>query len=296
MTNPGLSAAVQAAPLKIASMLVAMVLGSLAAVSPAMAQISTPTPTPISTPVSTPPSTSDDRIVVSANGTTLTDTNGGGGASLGWLHNFDASNLAGIAVEHQGLSDAQWTFASLNGSTAVGPADQRYNFSGEAHEGDGHDGVRAFHYRIEAVDVAGTFDSRLTALIEDRRIDVETTHGNLPKVGLTYLWSPHVQTSVAYQYSVSGNLGTRLPSGRIDTYWATVNLFGGGAWGPTSPVLFDLPTGLVPIARQFREGYVGASKPFPKLRSTLTIVADYEDLSGSKKTSLTLSYIFHVGG
>ena len=280
MTNPGLSAAVQAAPLKIASMLVAMVLGSLAAVSPAMGQTST----------------SEDRIVVSANGTTLTDTNGGGGASLGWLHNFDASNLAGIAVEHQGLSDAQWTFASLNGSTAVGPADQRYNFSGEAHEGDGHDGVRAFHYRIEAVDVAGTFDSRLTALIEDRRIDVETTHGNLPKVGLTYLWSPHVQTSVAYQYSVSGNLGTRLPSGRIDTYWATVNLFGGGAWGPTSPILFDLPTGLVPVARQFREGYVGAAKPFPKLRSTLTLVADYEDLSGSKKTSLTLSYIFHVGG
>jgi hypothetical protein len=276
-------------------MLVAMVFGSLAAVSPALGQISTSTSTPISTPASTPASTSDDRIVVSADGTTLTDTNGGGGASLGWLHNFDASNLAGIAVEHQGLSDAQWTFASLNGSTAVGPADQRYNFSGEVHEGAGHDGVRAFHYRIEAVDVAGTFDSKLTALIEDKRIDVETTHGNLPKVGLTYLWGPHVSTSAAYQYSVSGNLGTRLPSGRIDTYWATVNLFGGGAWGPTSPVLFDVPTGFISEARQFREGYVGASKPFPKLRSNLTIVADYEDLSGSKKTSLTLSYIFHIG-
>ena len=299
MTSPGLSAAMQAAPMKIASMLVPVVLGSLAAVSPALGQISTSTSTPISTPASTPASTSDDRIVVSADGTTLTGTNGGAGASLGWLHNFDASNLAGIAVEHQGLSNAQWTFASLNGSTAVGPADQRYTFSGEAHEGAGHDGVRAFHYRIEAVDVAGTFDSKLTALIEDRRIDVETTHGNLPKVGLTYLWSPHVSTSAAYQYSVSGNLGTRLPSGRIDTYWATVNLFGGGAWGPTSPILFDVPTGLienlVERTRQLKEGYVGASKPFPKLRSNLTIVADYEDLAGIKKASLTLSYIFHIG-
>ncbi|HEY3850514.1 MAG TPA: hypothetical protein VGL87_06075 [Steroidobacteraceae bacterium] len=282
MTGAESSATMLAAPMKIASMLAAMVFGSLAAGSPAMGQVST--------------STSDDRIVVSADGTTLTGTNGGAGASLGWLHNFDASNLAGIAVEHQGLSDAQWTFASLNGSTAVGPADQRYTFSAEAHEGAGRDGLRAFHYRIEAVDVAGTYDSKLTALIEDRRIDVETTHGNLPKAGLTYLWSPHVSTSVAYQYSVSGNLGTRLPSGRIDTYWATINLFGGGAWGPTSPVLFDVPTGFISKARQFREGYVGASKPFPKLRSTLTIVADYEDLSGSKKTSLTLSYIFHVGG
>jgi hypothetical protein len=269
----------KAAPMKIASLLTAMVLGAVAAVSPALGQTSG----------------SDDRIAVSADGTTLTGTNGGAGGSLGWLHNFDASSLAGIAVEHQGLSDAQWTFASLNGSTAVGPPDQRYTFSAEAHEGAGDDHLRAFHYRIEAVDVAGTFDSRLSALIEDRRIDVETTHGNLPKVGLTYVWDPHVATSAAFQYSVSGNLGTRLPSARIDSYWARGNLFGGVAWGPTSPILFDVPAGLVAKARELREGYVGASKPFPKLRSNLTIVADYEDLSGVKKTSLTLSYIFHLG-
>ena len=41
MTSPRLSTAMQAAPMKIASMLVAMALGSLGAVSPAMAQIST---------------------------------------------------------------------------------------------------------------------------------------------------------------------------------------------------------------------------------------------------------------
>ncbi len=280
--------------MKIASMLAALVLGSIAAVSPTMGQISTtPTSSPPTAPA--PISTSDDRIAISANGTTLTDTNGGAGGSLGWLHNFDAGNLAGIAIEHQGLSDAQWTFGSLNASTAVGPANQRYTFSAEVHEGAGDDRLRAFHYRIEAVDAVGTFDSKISALIEDRRIDVETTHGNLPKVGLTYLWSPHVSTTAAFQYSVSGNLGTHLPSARIDSYWATVNLFGGAAWGPTTPVLFDLPTGFVTRARQLREGYVGASKPFPRLRSNLTIVADYEDLSGSKKTSLTISYIFHIG-
>jgi hypothetical protein len=268
-----------AVPMKFASLLVTMTLGSLVAFSPALGQTST----------------SDDRIVVSGDATTLTGTNGGAGGSLGWLHNFDTSDLVGIAVEHQGLSNAQWTFGSVTGSTAVGPADQRYTFSGEAHEGAGHDGLRAFHYRIEAVAVAGTYDSKLSALIEDRRIDVETTHGNLPKVGLTYLWGPHIATTAAYQYSVSGNLGTRLPSAKIDTYWATVNLFGGGAWGPTSPILFDVPTGLISRPRQLREGYIGATKPFPRLRSNLTIVADYEDLSGIKKTSVTLNYIFHIG-
>jgi len=269
----------KASAVKIASTLVAMVVGSIIAISPAMGQ----------------PSTSEDRIAVTADGTTLTGTNGGGGATLGWLHNFDASNLAGIAIEHQGLSNAQWTFGSVNGSTAVGPANQRYTFYAEAHEGAGDDGLRAFHYHIEAAGVVGTYESKLSALIEDKRIDVETTHGNLPKVGLTYLWGPHLATSAAYQDSVSGNLGTRLKSIRVDTYWATVNLLGGGAWGPTSPVEFDLPAGLVSQVRQLKEGYVGASKPFPKLRSNLIIVADYLDLSGIKKASLTVNYIFHIG-
>jgi hypothetical protein len=272
--------AMRAGAVKIASTLALAVSGVSLAVSPAAAQSAA----------------SDDRITVSADGTTLTGTNGGAGASLGWLHNFDPLSLAGIAIEHQELSDAHWTFASLNGSTAVGSDQQRYTFSAEAHEGTGDDRLRGFHYRIEAADVVGTFDAKISALLEDRRIDVETTHGNLPKVGLTYLWSPHVSTSAAYQYSVSGNLGTRLPSARIDSYWATVNLFGGVAWGPTTPVLFDVPTGFITRARQLREGYVGASKPFAKLRSNLTIVADYEDLSGSKKTSLTVNYIVHVGG
>jgi len=70
--------------------------------------------TPTSTPV--PPSTSDDRIALSANGSTLPGTNGGGGGSVGWLHNFDADTLAGVAVEHQVISVAHWTFGSVNGS------------------------------------------------------------------------------------------------------------------------------------------------------------------------------------
>jgi hypothetical protein len=240
-------------------------------------------------------STADDRIVVSADGTSLTGTNGGGGASLGYLHNFDTSTIVGVAAEHQVLSDAQWTFASLNGSATVGPDNQRYSLYGEAHEGSGHDGLRAFQYKIEALGVIGTFDHKLSAQIEDRRIDVEATHGNLPKVGLSYLWGPHFMTSATYQYSVSGNLGTRLTAARIDSYWATVNLLGGVSWGPTSPVVFNLPTGLVSQVRQLKEGYIGASKPFPKVRGELIVVADYLDLSGIKKASLTLSYIFHVG-
>ncbi len=135
-------------------------------------------------------STADDRIAASANGSTLTGTNGGAGASLAFLHNFDAATLLAGAVEYQALSVAHWSFGSVNGAMTRGPDDQRYTFSGEVHEGAGDDGPRSFHYHIEAVGVAGTYFHKLSALLEDKRIDVETSHGNLPKFGLSYLWGP----------------------------------------------------------------------------------------------------------
>ena len=241
-------------------------------------------------------STADDRIGVSVNGATLTGTSGGGGASLSWLHNFDADSLAGVAAEHQVLGNAHWTVGSLNGSLVVGPAEQRYGVYVEAHEGAGDDGARAFHYAIEALGMTGTFFHRLTAQLEDRQIDVEATHGNLPKAGLSYLWGPHLLTSISYAHSVTGNLGTHLAAARIDGYGSSANLFAGVAFGQAAPtIILNFQSGLAIPGRQLHEGYIGVSKPMPRLRSELTLVADYQDLSGIKHTTVTLNYIFHVG-
>jgi len=238
-------------------------------------------------------STTDDRIALSVQGSTLTGTNGGGGGSIGWLHNFDASSLGILAVEHQDLSVAHWTFGSVTGSLTRGPDDARFSVYGEAHEGTGNDGPTTFNYEIEAVGVIGTFSHRLSAQLEDRRIDVETTHGNLPKIGLSYLWGPHLLTAVAYQYTASGNLGTHMTTARIDCYGAVVNFFGGGAYGQASAAVLNL--GIEYPGHQLKEGYVGMSKPFAHKRSELTLIADYQDLSGTKRATLTLNYIFHVG-
>ena len=249
----------------------------------------------------------DDRIALSFNGSTLTGTNGGGGGSLGWLHNFNPDTLVGIAAEHQVLANSHWTFGSLSGAYTLGSADQRYTFAAEVHEGTGDDGPHPFKYRVEALGVTGTYLRRLSVLAEDRQIDVETTHGNLPKLGVSYLWNPHLQTAAAYQYSVGGNLGTRLASGRIDVYGPAVNFIAGGAWGQASPTILGL--GFVLPPRRLREGYIGLSKPLPWLRSELTLIADYLQLSGgqgiatatagpldvprSNKATLTLNYVFH---
>jgi hypothetical protein len=240
------------------------------------------------------PATDDDRIAVSADGATLTGTHGGGGGSLGWLHNFDADSLVGVAAEHQVIGVARWTFGSLNGSFTRGPENQRYSVYAEAHEGTGNDGLHAFHYAIEGVGIVGTYLHKLSVQVEDKQIDVQGTRGNLPKVGVAYLWNPHLQTQASYSSSVSGNLGTHLAAARVDEYNAAVNLFAGVAFGQAAPTIY-LPFGGLVTTRQLHEGYVGASKPVPHLRSELTLVADYQNLSGIKHATLTLNYIFHVG-
>jgi hypothetical protein len=240
-----------------------------------------------------PTAAADDRIVLSADGSTLPGTNGGGGGSVGWLHNFDADTLAGVAVEHQVLSVAHWTFASVNGSLTRTVGDARYGFYGEAHEGAGDDGPNAFKYSIVAAGVVGTYYHRFSVQLDDRQYEVERTHGNLPKLGLSYVWNPHVLTTISYAYSVSGNLGTHLTSGRIDLYGSNVSFLGGFAFGQVSPTVLGLE--LVIPGKTLSEGYVGVTKPFPRARGDLTLVVDYQDLSGSNRVAVTLNYIFHVG-
>ena len=239
-------------------------------------------------------SSSDDRIAVSLNGSTLPRTKAGGGGSVGWLHNFDADTLAGAAIEHQEISVAHWTFGSVNGSITRGSGAARYSFYGEAHEGAGDDGPHPFKYSIGALGLIGTYFGRFSAQLEDRQIEVEKTHGNLPKVGISYLWNPHILATVSHIHSVSGDLGTRLTSGRIDLYGPRLNYLAGVAFGQASPAL--LGSGFhVPGGGRLKEAYVGATKALPRWRGDLSLVADYQDLSGSPRFALTLNYIFHVG-
>jgi hypothetical protein len=262
------------------------------------------------------PSTVDDRIALSANGSSLTNTGGGGGASAGWLHNFDADTLLGVAAQYQALSVSHWAFASLTGAMTRGPGDRRYTFYGQADEGAGRNGPNAFKYRLETLGVTGTFVHRLSATLEDKQVNVESTHGNLPKLQLAYLWNPRLQTTVAHQHSFGGNLGTRLTTARVDVYVPQVSFLAGAAYGQAAPALLgQLATqegekGLITLApHDLREGYVGVVKSVPQLRSDLTLILDYQRLSGGAGTVLgvavpssvstrwtgTLNYVFHIG-
>jgi hypothetical protein len=237
-------------------------------------------------------STSEDRISVEGSGSTLTGTDGGAGEALGWLHNFDADSLLVLGAEHQRLGDAHWTFGTVSGSLSRELGDGRYTFAVEAHEGAGDDGPHPLKYRIEGAGVTGTYFHRLSILLEYKRIDVETTHGHLPKLQMSYLWTPHWLTTVSFTDSAGGNVGTELTSVRVDHYNPVVNLLAGGTYGRASPTIIDL--GIVSPGHILREGYVGASRTFAR-RTAVTLTADYLNLSGSKRATVTLSFIIRVG-
>lgn len=238
-----------------------------------------------------------DRLVVSANGSTLTGASGGGGGSLAWLHDFNAGTL-GVAGEYQTLADAHWAFGSLSGSVGTGGASARLTFSGEVHLGNGdigaYGGLRRFDYDVEAADVAGTFARRLVVQLEARQFDIDTTHGELPKVAVGFLWTPHLQTTLSYSRSVSGNLGTELETLRIDRYGHAVSWLLGGAAGHVAPPIVNLYTGLTGPAPRYREGYLGLTKSFS--RSDWSIVGDYLRVASQRRITLTVVCTLHVGG
>lgn len=249
-------------------------------------------PTPPA-PASAP---SPDSLIFSANGSTLTDASGGGGGSVGWLHDFSAGVL-GLAGEYQTLADAHWAFGSFTGAVSTGSASAKWTFSADAHLGSGdiavYQGLRRFNYDVEGADVAGTFGGKLTLQLDAQQYDVDTTHGALPKVGLGYLWTPHWQTSASYSRSVTGNLGTELETLRIDHYGHTVNWLLGGATGHVAPAVVNLYTRILQPAPQLREGYLGISKSF--WGSDWSILGDYLKVANERRITLTVVCTLHVG-
>jgi hypothetical protein len=235
----------------------------------------------------------DDRLTLTANGSTLSHAKGGGGGAIGWIHNFNADAIVGAAAEYQSIAHSHWSFGSLSASFGRGSADHRTTFYADGHVGSGDDGTRSFDY---ATWVAGMYQNvthQLAIQLEDKQIDIDRTHGNLPKFGLQYVWNPTLVTNISYAHSISGNLGTRLGFVRVDYYGKSYNLIVGGAGGKASPDIVDLH-GLVAPGLTLREGFIGVGKPFG--RADVTLLGDYIKLGQTERITLTLNTTVHLRG
>ncbi|HEY1726203.1 MAG TPA: hypothetical protein VGF89_12320 [Steroidobacteraceae bacterium] len=237
---------------------------------------------------------SSDQLAVSGNASELTGNHGGGGGSLAWLHNFTPSTLIDVAGEYEALVNSHWEFGSLTASTTFGDPGEKTSLYAEGHEGRGDIGPHhPFDYQVVAAGGVQSLGKYLAVQLEDRQFDIDTSHGNLPKLGIALSPSPRFTTTLAYAYTAGGNLGTNLLSVRFDAAARRINWLAGAAFGTASPAVVNLETGFVEPSKRLNEGYAGLV--LPVARGKLTLVADYLDLAGFRRTTVTLSYIVPIG-
>ncbi|HWG77233.1 MAG TPA: hypothetical protein VN660_10640 [Steroidobacteraceae bacterium] len=272
---------------------------------PATAQAPPTPPAPANsttsaTPVAPPATASaaptwqpDNRLIISGDGDSLTGISGhGGGGSLGYLAEINPNALIGVAGEYQTLAGSHWAFGSLTAAYSHAlTQSSRWNISGEAHEGSGQSGRTHFRYAIEALGGALTVPGGVTLSAEERQIDVDTSHGSLPKAGLSKAWGTHLLTSIGYAQSVGGNLATQYGLARIDIITSPIQFVLGGDFGHVSPSVLDIQGILLPQARRLSEEFVGLTTP--TRHADFSLLADRIDLQGVVRLTLTLTATVH---
>lgn len=217
----------------------------------------------------------------------------GYGGSLNYLHYFTPDVIFGLGGEYQSIADSSWQFGSIRGALSHGERSSRFTVVGEFQYGDGDDVGRNFSYQVGVLGLSQSFGTRVSMQLESRQIDIDTTHGNLPKLGLTYFWTPRFSTNVSYAESVSGNLGTRLTSARLDHYGQSINFFLGGATGEADPSVINLPVGVTLPVQDLSQGFAGISKTFGW--GEMQLIGDYLELESSEKVTVTLSFTAYLG-
>ena len=243
---------------------------------------------PGAAPPPPPPGPALDRIVVGVDGAALTGTNGGEGGAVAYLHQ-EGALLVGLGAEYQRLATSKWGFGSFNiAYSHPMTASSSWNVHAEAHEGTGNVAGAPFLYSIVAAGVGAALPGGIGADVEERQIDVDTSHGSLPKISLSKGWGKHFLTSVGYGVSVGGNLNTSYTLARVDFYGPGFSLLGGGDVGRVSPAVVNINGVLTSQARHLNEVFAGITKPLKQV--DVTLLADRIDLAGIDRLTFTLNF------
>ena len=244
-------------------------------------------------PTAVPASAADERLVLSGQGSTLSGDHGGGGGSVTWLRNVGTGGVIGAGAEYETIANAHWTLGALTGAMTFGQATPRTSLYGESHEGAGDIGKHAFHYSVVVGGVIGTLTSWLSVQLEERRIDIDKSHGNLPRLGLSFRVSQQLLASVSYAQSFGGNLGSKLGTARLDYVGKRFSWLAGAAYGPVAPAVLNLLTQVVSPGGRLKEGFAGVGRSLG--RTDWQLLGDYQDLAGTKRTTITLTCTVHLG-
>ena len=247
---------------------------------------------PLAPPGAAVAAVDDQRLVLSTDGSTLSGGSGGGGGSVTWLRNIGSEAAIGAGADYQQVANAHWTTGTASGSLALGQGEAKPHIYVEVHEGAGDIGTHAFHYSLAAAGVLGALTPRLSVQLEDRRIYIDTSHGNLPKLGLSFQATPQLLASASYAHSLGGNLDAKLTTVRLDYSAKSLSAIAGVVWGPAAPAVFDLIGQVVRPGPSLKEGFAGIGKAVG--RTQWLLVGDYQDVEGTKRTSVTLACTVHL--
>jgi len=273
-------------------------LGNVAApAAPPPASGSTATPAPVGTeqPPAAPATASDadERLLFSGEGSWLTGDHGGAGGSITWLRNFGTGNVLGLGAEYQTVANSHWTTGNFNGSLSFPQATVKTTLYADAHLGGGATGGESFRYTDIAGGIYITPTAWSSVQLEERYLDIDKSYGNLPKLAVAFRIVTGLVGTVSYAQSFGGNLGTKLGTVRLDYFGKRLNWLAGAAYGPVAPALVNLIGEVLVPAQTLREGFVGAGKTFG--RTDWELVADYQDLEGFKRITITLNCTLHLG-
>ena len=238
-------------------------------------------------------SATDDRLVFSANGSTLTGDHGGGGAAATWLRQLDSGSLFGLGAEYETVYNSHWTLGNFNGSLALGKQSAKTTLYAEGHLGSGDTAGEPFHYTNVAGGIVTPATSWLSVQLEERYIDIQPSRGNLPKLGVSIHAAPALLASLSYAQSFGGNLDTKLGTARLDYAGPRFGWLLGAAYGPVAPRVLNLIGQTVGPSKTLKEGFIGAGKSFG--RTDWQLIGDYQDLEGFKRTTITLNCTVHLG-
>lgn len=239
----------------------------------------------------------DNRLILSADGESLTGTNGGEGGSVNYLGQPNANALLGVGAEYQRLAGANWEFASFTGAygNKLG-ASSHWSVHGDAHEGTGRSsttlGSSTFDYSIVAAGGGLTAPGGFSFDLEERQIDVQTSHGSLPKVTLAQPFGKRLLTTLAYAHSFGGNLDTSYGLARVDLFGPGYSVIAGGSLGRVTPAVINIQGLLLVESRHLSEVFLGFTKTIAHL--DFTLLGDDQDLEGIKRLTLTLNITVHL--
>lgn len=237
----------------------------------------------------------DPRLVLSGNGESFSNNHGGGGGSANFLTNLGTGNYLGLGAEYQNVAGSHWTLGDFSGGYTLGQELPKTTLYVEGHLGAGNISEEAFHYRVLAGGLLTTLSSWVSVQLEERYIDIDKSHGNLPKIAISVRPTLQLMATFSYAESFGGNLGTKLGTVRLDYVGPHFNLLAGGAYGPVAPFVINIDTGqiLVPAA-VLREGFVGIGKTFG--RTDLQLLGDFQSIEGLRRTTITLNCTLHLAG